>query len=64
MLILSMPLVDAQMSRAFLYVDMARKIFTKACSSPTDLVQLLKSRGMEIILRTEYFVCQQTCIHF
>lgn len=42
------PLVDAQMRGAFLFVDMARRNFTKTYSSPTDLVQILKSRGLEI----------------
>lgn len=41
-------LIDAQMRGAFLFVDMARRNFTKTYSSHTDLVQLLKSQGLEI----------------
>ena len=32
----------------FLFIDMARRSFIKTYSSPSDLVQLLKIRGMEI----------------
>ena len=32
----------------FLFVDMAKRYFTKTYSSPADLVQLLKSRGLKI----------------
>ena len=42
------PLIDAQMRGAFLFVDMAKRYFTKTYSSPADLVQLLKSRGLKI----------------
>ncbi len=42
------PLNDAQMRGAFLFRNMARRNYAKTYSSPTDLVKLLKSRGMEI----------------
>ena len=43
------PLNDAQMCGSFLYMYMAAKImFRKTYSTPHELVQLLKTRGMEI----------------
>lgn len=43
------PLNDAQMRGAFfVYSKMSRRNFTKTYSTPTDLVHLLKSRGMEV----------------
>ena len=44
------PLNDAQMCGSFFYGYMAKRIsFIKTYSTPQELVQLFKAKGMEII---------------